>query len=349
MTLSNRVVVSPMCMYSADDGTVNDWHLVHLGSRAVGGAALVMTEMTDVSPEGRISPGCAGMYKPEHVPAWKRIVDFVHGRTKAKIGIQLAHAGRKASTCIPWKGGYDEPLASGNWPILAPSPIAYTPKNQVPREMTRADMDKVRDDFVRATRMANDAGFDFIEVHMAHGYLFSTFLSPLTNVRKDSYGGSLANRLSFPLEVFEAMRAAWPAEKPMGARISATDWAPGGTTGADAVEIARALKAHGCDVVDVSAGQVVAHQEPEYGRLFQTPFSERVRLEAAMPTMTVGAITAFTDINSILAAGRADLCVLARGHLHDPYYTRHAAAEMGVDPDWPDPYKALDRFNMRFK
>ena len=346
MVLGNRVVVSSMCQYSAADGTVDDWHLVHLGALAKGGAALVMTEMTDVSRDGRISPGCAGMYRPEHVTGWRRIVDFVHRHTDVRIGLQLAHAGRKASTKLGWEG-YDVPLDAGNWPIMAASPIPYTAANQVPREMTRADMDAVRDDFVRAAGMAVEAGFDMLEIHFAHGYLLSTFISPLTNRRTDAYGGALENRLRFPLEVFDAVRAEWPAARPISVRISATDWQDGGTTAADAVEIAVGLKAQGCDIVDVSAGQVVADQEPEYGRLFQTPFSDRIRLEADVPTMTVGAISSFEDVNSILAAGRADLCVLARAHLYDPFWTRHAAQAQGHFMAWPDPYATIDDFTPR--
>lgn len=347
MTLENRIVVSPMCQYMADDGTINDWHLVHLGSRALGGAGLVMTEMTDVSAEGRISPGCAGLYKPEHMPAWKRVTDFVHGNSRAKIGIQLAHAGRKAATKLAWEG-IDEPLPEGEtWEVMAPSAIAYKAINQVPREMTRADMDQVRDDFVRAAGMADEAGFDIIELHMAHGYLLSTFISPLTNTRGDEFGGSLENRMRFPLEVFDAVRAAWPEDKPISVRISATDWKEGGVDGSDAVRIGEMLKAHGCDIIDVSAGQVVADQEPAYGRLYQTPFSDRVRLEAGIPTMTVGAISSFEDVNSILAAGRADLCVMARAHLYDPYWTRHAAWEQEYDLAWPDPYKSVEGFTPR--
>ncbi|MDJ0949720.1 MAG: bifunctional salicylyl-CoA 5-hydroxylase/oxidoreductase [Alphaproteobacteria bacterium] len=346
MTLRNRVVVSPMCQYSAEDGTINDWHLVHLGSRALGGAGLVMTEMTDISREGRISPGCAGMYKPEHVAAWRRVVDFVHGHSEAKIGLQLAHAGRKASTKLGWEG-YDVPLDEGNWPVMAPSSIPYMEINQVPREMTRVDMDQVRDDFVRAAEMGEEAGFDMLEIHFAHGYLLSTFISPLTNRRTDAYGGPLENRMRFPLECFDAVREAWPAHKPISVRISATDWKEGGTTGADAVRIAAMLKAQGCDIVDVSAGQVVADQEPLYGRLFQTPFSDRVRLEAGIPTMTVGAISSYEDVNSILAAGRADLCVLARAHLYDPYWTRHAAFAQGHAMPWPDPYATIDDYTPR--
>jgi anthraniloyl-CoA monooxygenase len=346
LVLPNRVVVSPMCQYSADDGTPGDWHLVHLGSRALGGAALVMTEMTDVSREGRISPGCAGMYKPEHVGAWKRIVDFVHAHSQARIGLQLAHAGRKGSTQKLWEQ-MDEPLPAANWPLLSASPIPYLPHSQVPREMDRADMDKVRDDFVRATRMALEAGFDIVELHLAHGYLLASFISPLTNRRNDAYGGALANRLRFPLEVFEAMRTFWPPTKPMSARISATDWADGGLPPAEAVEVARALKARGCDIVDVSAGQTVPGQRPAYGRLFQTPFSERVRLEADIPTMTVGGIASAADVNGIIAAGRADLCVLARAHLWDPYFTRHAAWEQGVEVPWPDQYVSVRGFTPR--
>ncbi|MBI4563217.1 MAG: bifunctional salicylyl-CoA 5-hydroxylase/oxidoreductase [Planctomycetes bacterium] len=348
LVLQNRVVVSPMCQYSADDGTPGDWHLVHLGSRAMGGAGLIFTEMTDVSREGRISPGCTGMYKPEHVAAWKRIVDFVHRHSPAKIGMQLAHAGRKASTRLAWQG-MDEPLPDGNWPILSASPIPWFPHSQVPREMTRRDMDEVRDQFARAARMTEEAGFDLVELHFAHGYLLSSFISPLTNVRTDEYGGSPANRMRFPLEVFDAVRAAWPAHKPVSIRISATDWAPGGIEAADAVEIARMLKSHGCDVIDVSAGQTVPHAKPVYGRQFQTPLSERVRIEAGIPTMAVGNISSYSDVNTILAAGRADLCVLARAHLYDPYWTRHAAYEQGYDLPWPPPYTSLQRYTPRLK
>ncbi len=271
LVLHNRVVVSPMCMYSAEDGMPNDWHLVHLGSRAVGGAGLVMTEMTDISPEARITPGCAGLWKDEQAQAWRRVVDFVHANSPAKIGVQLAHAGRKGSTRLMWEG-IDEPLADGNWPLLAPSPIPYLPHGQVPKAMDRADMLKVREDFVRAARLADAAGFDILEIHFAHGYLLSSFLTPLANRREDEYGGSLENRMRFPLEVFDAVREAWPAGKPISVRISATDWVPGGFDGADAVEIARMLKAHRCDIVDVSAGQTTIDAKPEYGRLFQTPY-----------------------------------------------------------------------------
>ncbi|HYB11330.1 MAG TPA: bifunctional salicylyl-CoA 5-hydroxylase/oxidoreductase [Alphaproteobacteria bacterium] len=347
MVLQNRVVVSPMCQYSAQDGLIDDWHLVHLGSRALSGAGLIITEMTDVSAEGRITPGCAGLYKPEHVAAWRRVVAFVHKHSFAKIGMQLAHAGRKGSTKVGWEG-YDEPLDDGNWPIIAPSPIPYFGNSQVPREMTRADMDKVRDDFLRAAAMAEEAGFDLIELHFAHGYLLSTFLSPLTNRRHDEYGGSIENRMRYPLEVFDAVRKVWPAEKPISVRISATDWVRGGFDGEDAVTLGAHLKAHGCDIVDVSAGQVVPDQQPVYGRLFQTPFSDRVRLEAGIPTMTVGNISTFEDVNSVLAAGRADLCVLARAHLYDPYWTRHMATKQGYHIPWPKPYLTVEDYEPRF-
>jgi anthraniloyl-CoA monooxygenase len=348
LLLGNRVVVSPMCQYSADDGTPNDWHLVHLGCRALGGAALVMAEMTDVSREGRISPGCTGMYKPEHVTAWARIVDFVHAQSQAKIGLQLAHAGRKASTRRLWEGN-NEPLPAGNWPLISASPIPYFPHSQVPRAMDRRDMDQVREDFVRAAGMAADAGFDIIELHFAHGYLLASFLSPLTNARTDEYGGGLINRMRYPLEVFDAVRAVWPAAKPMSVRISATDWAEGGFVADDAVGLAAALKAHGCDIVDVSTGQTVPDDSPAYGRLYQTPFADRVRHEAGIPTMTVGNVSSYADVNSILAAGRADLCVLARGHLYDPYWTRHAAYEQGYDLSWPDQYVLVKTFTPRLQ
>jgi anthraniloyl-CoA monooxygenase len=346
LVLSNRVVVSPMCQYSAEDGTPGDWHLVHLGSRALGGAGLVMTEMTNVSREGRISPGCTGMYKPEHVTAWKRIVDFVHGASPARIGLQLGHAGRKGSTRLLWEG-IDEPLADGNWPLISASPLPYFAHSQVPREMDRWDMVAVRDDFVRAARMGDEAGFDLLELHMAHGYLLASFVSPLTNRRRDEYGGSLVNRLRFPLEVFDAVRAVWPAARPMSVRLSATDWVQDGLPPAEAVDIARALRAHGCDIVDVSAGNTVPEQAPLHGRLFQTPFSDLIRHAAGVPTMTVGGVASYADVNSIIAAGRADLCVLARAHLYDPYWTRHAAREQGLELPWPDQYVSVTSFTPR--
>ena len=348
MLLSNRIVVSPMCQYSAEDGTPNDWHLVNLGSRAVGGAALVVAEMTDVSREGRITPGCTGMYKPEHVTAWTRIVDFVHAHSAAKIALQLAHAGRKGSTRRLWEG-IDEPLTEGNWPLLSASAIPYHPYSQVPKAMDRADMEMVRDHFVRAARMAEDAGFDMLELHFAHGYLLASFVSPLTNTRADDYGGSLAGRMRYPLEVFDAVRAVWPAPKPVSVKISATDWAEGGLSAEDAVGVARLLREHGCDIVTVSTGQTVPDAKPVYGRLYQTPFSDRIRYEAGIPTMTVGNIGSYDDVNSILAAGRADLCVLARGHLYDPYWTRHAAYEQGYELPWPNQYVSVTSFTPRLR
>jgi anthraniloyl-CoA monooxygenase len=338
LTLPNRVVVSPMAQYSCVDGTPDDFYLVHLGSRAHGGAGLVFTEMTCVSPDARISPGCAGMYRDEHRAAWKRIVDYVHARTAAKIGMQLGHAGPKGSTQLGWQDA-DEPLAAGNWPLIAPSAIAYGPANQVPRPMTRADMDRVRDDFVRATRWADACGFDWLELHCAHGYLLSAFLCPLTNRREDEYGGTLANRCRFPLEVFAAMRAAWPQQKPMSVRISAHDWAPGGNTDDDAVGIARLFSQAGADMIDVSSGQTTRAAQPVYGRMYQTPFSDRIRNEVGIGTIAVGAIFEPDHVNSIIAAGRADLCALARPHLADPYWTLHAAAQLGYrDVPWPHQY-----------
>ncbi|MGE5357449.1 MAG: FAD-dependent monooxygenase [Bacteroidales bacterium] len=349
LVLDNRVVVSPMCQYVAEDGAVGDWQLVHLGSRAMGGAGLVMAEMTDVSREGRISPGCAGLYKDDHVPAWRRVVEFVHRETRAKIGIQLGHAGRKGATRRMWEGDV-EPLDEGGWPVVSASPIPYFPdRSPVPRELTPPEMDQIAADFARAAERARAAGFDLVEIHMAHGYLLASFISPLTNRRADEYGGSLANRLRFPLQVFDACRRAWPEERPMSARISATDWAPGGIGPAEAVEVARALKAHGCDIVDVSAGQTVPEQEPVYGRLFQTPFADRIRHEVGIATMAVGNISSYMDVNTIVAAGRADLCLLARAHLFDPYWTRHAAHMQRWPFEWPDPYKSLERYNPRFE
>src|SRR5213594_1779046 len=346
MVLANRIVVSPMCQYSAEDGTPNDWHLVNLGSRAIGGAALVVAEMTDVSREGRITPGCTGMYRPEHLAAWKRVVDFVHAASPARIALQLAHAGRKGSTRRLWEG-IDEPLADGNWPLISASALPYHPHSQVPKAMNRRDMDEVRDQFVRAARMAEQAGFDMLELHAAHGYLLASFISPLTNIRTDEYGGSLENRARYPLEIFDAVRAVWPRPRPMSVKISATDWAEGGLSPEDAVGVARWLREHGCDIVTVSTGQTVPDQKPVYGRLYQTPFSDRIRYEAGIPTMTVGNIASYDDVNSILTAGRADLCVLARGHLFDPYWTRHAAYEQGYDLPWPDQYVSVKGFTPR--
>lgn len=339
MVLHNRIVVSPMDMYSAQDGTPNDFHLVHLGSRAIGGAGLVMTEMTCVSPEARITLGCTGMYSREHQAAWKRIVDFVHAHTPANICLQLGHSGRKGSIKLPWEAPDDVRLDSGNWELLAPSAVAYSDNLQCPREMTRADMDRVRDNFVRATKMGIEAGFDMIELHCAHGYLLSSFITPLSNRRKDEYGGCLQNRLRFPLEVFSVMRAAWPKEKPISVRISATDWVEDGITGADAVEIARAFHQAGVDIIHVSTGQTSTAARPVYGRMYQAPFSDRIRQEAGVPTIAVGNITEADQVNSIIAGGRADLCALARPHLADPYWMLHAAAELDYEEQhWPVQY-----------
>ncbi|HXA20666.1 MAG TPA: bifunctional salicylyl-CoA 5-hydroxylase/oxidoreductase [Acetobacteraceae bacterium] len=340
MTLANRVVVSPMATYSAKDGMPNDFHLVHLGSRALGGAGLIFTEMTCVTPEGRITPGCAGMYSDAQMSAWKRIVEFVHGQTEARICLQLGHSGLKGSTRLGWEG-MDEPLDAGNWEIIAPSPVPWSPRNQVPRAMTRADMDAVRDAFVQATYRAEQAGFDMVELHAAHGYLLSSFISPLTNHRTDEYGGSLANRLRYPLEVFRAIRVVWPAHKPMSVRISATDWVDGGVTVDDAVMIAHAFKQAGVDLMDVSAGQTSIEAMPIYGRMFQTPFADRIRNEVGIATMAVGNITEPDHVNSIIAAGRADLCALARPHLSNPHFALHAAAELGyAEQAWPKQYLA---------
>ena len=345
MVLQNRVVVSPMCQYSSDDGTPTDWHLMHLGGFAVGGAGLVFTEMTNVSPEGRITPGCSGIYKEEHVPAWKRVVDFVHQHSSAKFCMQLAHAGQKGSTLPPWEGERpDQPLtaAQGAWPIISASATPFQEYSPVPKEMDPADMDKVRDDFARGAEMADRAGFDMIELHVAHGYLLSSFISPLTNIREDEYGGDLEGRMRFPLEVFDAVRAVWPAEKPLSVRISATDWVEdGGLTGDDAVEIGRMFKEHGLDILHVSAGQTSTEAEPIYGRMFQTPFSDQIRQEAGIPTIAVGNITTADQVNTILAAGRADLCALARPHLTDPHFTLRAAAHYGYEPQfWPNQYRS---------
>jgi anthraniloyl-CoA monooxygenase len=327
MTLANRIVVSPMAMYSARDGCPNDFHLVHYGARAEGGAGLVYTEMTCVSPEGRITPGCAGIYAPEHVAAWRRIVDFVHAHSRAKFCLQLGHAGPKGSTKVGWEG-YDVPLEHGNWPLIAASDVPWSPDNQVPRPMTRADMDAVRDRFVAAVERGLEAGFDMIELHAAHGYLLSSFITPLMNRRTDDYGGSLENRLRYPIEVFRAMRETWPAERPMSVRISATDWmGDAGVTPEEAVAIGRAFVAAGADLIDVSAGQTWADCQPVYGRMFQTPFADRIRNEGRLTTMAVGNIYEPDHVNSILAAGRADLVALARPHLIDPMWTLRAAAQ----------------------
>ncbi|MFN3985941.1 MAG: bifunctional salicylyl-CoA 5-hydroxylase/oxidoreductase [Rhodocyclaceae bacterium] len=338
LTLPNRVVVSPMAMYSAEEGTPGDFHLVHFGARALGGAGLLYTEMTCVSPDARITPGCAGMYRTEHVAAWKRIVDFVHAQSPAKMGIQLGHAGRKGATRVAWEG-MDEPLEEGAWLLLSASPLAYLPHSRVPRAMDCEDMARVREDFVRATRMAAEAGFDILEFHCAHGYLMSSFLSPLTNLRQDEYGGDVERRARYPVEVFRAMRAVWPADRPMSVRLSCHDWFPSGNTGDDAVVIARLFKQAGADVIDCSSGQVWKGDKPVYGRMYQTPFADRIRNEVGIPTIAVGAIFDADHVNSIIAAGRADLCAIARPHLADPAWTLHEAARIGYGGVvWPPQY-----------
>jgi anthraniloyl-CoA monooxygenase len=346
LELVNRVVVSPMDMYRATDGLPGDFHLAHLGGKALGGAGLVMTEMVCVSDTGRITPGCTGLYTDEQATRWRRITDFVHAESPAKIGVQLGHSGRKGSTRLMWEG-IDQPLPDGNWHVVAPSPVPYRPGvNQVPRELTVADLAQIRQQFVDATRRAAQAGFDLLELHCAHGYLLSSFLSPLTNQRTDAYGGDLTARLRYPLEVFAAMRDAWPTARPMSVRISATDWYDGGITAADSVTISRAFATAGADVIDVSTGQVHPDEQPAYGRSYQTPFADRIRNELGIATMAVGAISSYDDVNSILLAGRADLCLLGRAHLYDPNWTLHAAAGQGYDGPgvtWPKPWRAGSR------
>ncbi|GAA4217099.1 oxidoreductase [Actinocatenispora rupis] len=347
LVLKNRVVVSAMDMYSAVDGVPGDFHLVHLGSKALGGAALVMTEMVCVSPSGRITPGCAGLWSDEQGAAWRRIVDFVHRDSTARIGVQLGHSGRKGSTRLMWEG-IDEPLPEDNWPVVGPSPIPYAARNQVPHELTVPELRAIREEFVAAARRAADAGFDVLELHCAHGYLLSSFLSPLTNHRTDAYGGPLAHRLRFPLEVFAAVRAVWPADRPVTVRVSATDWAPGGTDADDAVAIARAFAAAGADGIDVSTGQVVSDERPAFGRSYQTPYADRIANEVGRETgltvIAVGAISSYDDVNSILLAGRADLCALGRTHLYDPQWTLHAAAAQGyAGAEWPVQFRAGSR------
>jgi anthraniloyl-CoA monooxygenase len=334
MDLTNRVVVSPMAQYCAADGVPDDWHLVHYGHRALGGAGLVYTEMTCVSPEGRITPGCTGLWNETQRDAWRRIVEFVHHNSPTKICLQLGHSGRKGSTQLGWEK-MDHPLQSGNWPVVAPSPLPYYEGiSQPPIEMTRADMDKVRDDFVRATRFGLEAGFDMLELHMAHGYLLASFLSPLTNIRIDQYGGGIENRLRFPLEVLQTVRAQWPADKPLSVRISATDWMDGGLSDDDALAMVRAFRSAGIDLIDVSTGQTVPDQKPVYGRMWQTPFADKIRNELGIATMAVGNIYEPDHVNSIIASGRADLCAIARPHLANPAWTLEAAARQGYRPQW---------------
>ena len=338
LELKNRVVMSPMAMYSCADGIADDFYLVHMGARALGGAGLLLTEMTCIAPRARISPGCAGIWNDRQARAWKRVVDFVHANSSAKIGLQLGHAGPKGSTQLGWQQ-MDEPLKEGNWPLVAASRVPYGPRNQMPRAMTRRDMDRVVAGFVAAAKRGAGCGFDMLELHCAHGYLLASFLSPLTNRRRDEYGGSIENRMRFPLEVLSAIRAAWPAEKPISVRISAHDWVPGGNTPDDAVAIARALKQAGADLIDVSSGQTTREAQPVYGRMYQTPFSDRVRNEAGIATIAVGNIFEADHVNSIIAAGRADLCAIARPHLADPCWTLHAAAQQGyTEIEWPKQY-----------
>ena len=340
LELSNRVVVSPMCQYSAaSDGCIDDWHLVHLGARAVGGAGLVIAEMTAVSPDARITPGCAGLWTRDHAVAWRRVVDFVHRHTGAAIGMQLGHAGRKGATRLPWEGPPDAPLAAREaWEILAPSPLPYRPGSVTPTAMDRAAMLRVAEEHEGAARLALDAGFDLLELHMAHGYLLSSFITPLSNQRDDAYGGALENRMRFPLEVLRRVRAVWP--KALSVRVSATDWAPGGVEADEAVAVARLLAEHGVDLVDVSTGQTTPDARPEYGRMFQTPYANLIRQSVGVATMAVGAIQSWDHVNTIIGSGRADLCALARPHLFDPAFTLHAAAEQGVSVPWPKQYLA---------
>ncbi|MEY4674238.1 MAG: hypothetical protein RL148_2022 [Planctomycetota bacterium] len=344
LRLPNRIVVSPMCQYSAVDGTPGDWHLVHLGSRAVGGAGLVITEMTNVSPEGRITPGCAGLWNEAHVAAWRRITDFVHQHSRSAVGVQIAHAGRKGSVSHPWNGR-DLPLTQGAWQTLGPSAVPFEKDWPAPKAMDRTDMDRVRDQFVHSTGLAHRAGFDLVELHLAHGYLLSSFLSPLSNVRTDAYGGSLENRARFPLEVVRAVRAAWPADKPLAVRISATDWLGSrGFTPEDAVQLSHWLREAGVDLVDVSTAGNVVESRPDYGRMYQVPFAEQIRFATGMPVMAVGAILSVDHANTVVGAGRADLCAIARAHLADPYLTLHAAQQYGVeDVHWPGQYLAARR------
>jgi anthraniloyl-CoA monooxygenase len=341
LTLANRVVVSPMAQYKAVDGVPGDWHLVHYGARATGGAGLVVTEMTCVSAVGRITPGCTGLWNEAQRAAWQRIVAFVHAESPARLCLQLGHSGRKGSTQLGWQQP-DRPLATGNWETLAPSALPYLEGvSAPPRAMTRADMERVTAEFVLAAGLGAEAGFDMLELHMAHGYLLASFLSPLTNRRTDEYGGAVGNRLRFPLEVLRAVRAAWPAERPLSARISACDWAEHGLEEAELLDIARALKDAGADLLDVSSGQTVPWQRPVYGRMWQTPFSDLVRNVVGIPTIAVGNIYEADHVNSIVAAGRADLCAIARPHLGEPSWTLHAAAAQGYGAQWwPEPYRS---------
>jgi anthraniloyl-CoA monooxygenase len=340
VTLPNRIVVSPMAMYSATDGLIDDFHMVHLGSRAMGGAGLVFAEMTCVSPDARITPGCLGIWNDAQAEGWKRVVDFVHGNSNAKVGMQIGHAGRKGATKLAWEG-IDQPLDDGAWPLLSASALPYLKHSQTPKAMDRADMDRVKADFVAATKRAAEAGVDWLELHCAHGYLLSSFLSPLTNRREDEYGGSYENRARYPLEVFHAVREVWPQDKPISVRLSCHDWFEGGNTPEDAAIFADMFKAAGADLIDCSSGQVWKEEKPVYGRLFQTPFSDKIRNEIHIPTIAVGAISEADHANSIIAAGRADLCAVARPHLADPAWALHEAAKIGINSiAWPKQYRS---------
>jgi len=346
LELPNRLVVSPMCQYSAEHGSMTDWHLMHLGTLAQSGAGLLIVEATAVEPEGRITHGCTGLYSDDNERSMTRVIGSVRRYGQARIGIQIGHAGRKGSTLEPWEG-QDIPLPTGGWELIGPSALPWSPRNPVPREMTQADMDRVKADFVRSTELALEAGFDLVELHCAHGYLLATFLSPLTNRRTDAYGGSAENRARYPVEVFRAMRAVWPAGLPMSVRLSASDWAPGGTSDTDLLTAARLFRDAGCDFIDVSSGSTVPEQRPAYGRLYQVPFAELVKSELGMPTAAVGNISSYTDVNGVLAARRADICFLARAQLFDPYWVRHAATAQGYDLPWPKPYGILRGYNPR--
>jgi anthraniloyl-CoA monooxygenase len=339
MRVENRFQLSAMCQYSAEDGVPNDWHLVHYGARATGGAGLLNTEMLCVSPDGRITPGCAGIWADEHVQAWKRIVDFVHQNSQAKICAQIGHAGRKGATCVPWSGGIDEPLAEGAWEIIAPSALPYLEHSVTPREMTVADMDSVASDFVTAVGNAERAGFDMIEIHLAHGYLLSSFISPVTNQRNDEFGGDIEARMAYPLRVVREARSAWPADRPLSVRISATDWIEGGLSEDDMLTAARMLKDAGVDIINVSTGQVTKDEDPVYGRMFQAPFADQVRNEVGIPTIVAGNITSADQANTLVAAGRTDIVALGRALMNEPHFVLAAAAHYGhKDQHWPPQY-----------
>ncbi len=338
LAIANRVVVSPMAVYSAQDGAINDFHMVHLGSRALGGAGLVFSEMTCVAPDARITPGCLGLWSDAQAQGLARVVAFIHANSAAKFAVQLGHAGRKGSTKVAWDG-MDEPLESGGWLLVSASPVPYLANGPLPREMSRDDMQRIKEEFVRAAALAARSGVDFLELHCAHGYLLSSFLSPLTNRRLDDFGGSHANRARYPLDVFRAVRAAWPKERPMSVRLSCHDWSDGGNTPQDAAIFARMFKEAGADMIDCSSGQVWSDDAPVYGRMYQTPFSDLIRNEVGIPTIAVGAISEADHVNSIIAAGRADLCAIARPHLADPAWTLHEAARIGVtEVAWPKQY-----------